>query len=92
MKPVKFNDFINQNKEKSYSDTLRESLLNEQVMEINDFSDGLSEFYDFVEKYAKNMNKDTVKHIKEAIKHLDKAWENEADAHGVDFEPYRIKI
>ena len=77
---------------KTFQDFINESKLNEQVMEINDFSMAFVDFYDFVNKYAKNMDKDTVKHIKEAIKHLDQAWENEADAHGVDFEQYKIKI
>ena len=53
---------------------------------------GFNEFYDFINKNSKYMDNDTKKHLKEAFKHLDQAWENEADAHGVDFEKYKIKF
>jgi hypothetical protein len=77
--------------EKEKEETNEDSL-NEQTMFIGDFSDGFSDFYDFVSKYSKQMDSDTIKHIKEAIKHLDEAWESECDAHGVDYEQYKVKI
>lgn len=77
-----------------YELIVSESVINEQIdsMTINDFSYGFVEFYDFISQYSKFMDKDTIKHLKEAIKHLDQAWENETDAHGVDFTKYKIKI
>jgi len=89
----KFSDIVDENKsleDKSYSDVLREALMNEQVMDINTFSQAFIDLYDFIDKYAKNMDSDTLKHLKEAVNHLDKAWENECDAHGVGFEPYHF--
>jgi len=77
--------------EKEKEETNEDSL-NEQSMTINDFSMGFTDFYDFVSKYSKNMDNDTKKYLKEAFKHLDQAWENEADAHGVDYEQYKVKI
>lgn len=77
---------------KTFKEFINESKVNEQSMTINDFSVAFMEFYDYMNKYYKNMDSDTVKHLKEAVKHLDLAWENEADAHGVDFEKYKIKF
>lgn len=77
--------------EKEKEETNEDSL-NEEVMGIGDFADGFIEFYNFISFYSKQMDKDTTKHIKEAIKHLDQAWENECEAHGVDYKKVNVKI
>ncbi len=61
-------------------------------MDINMFSSAFVNFYDFIKENSKFMDDETKKHLKDAIKALDSAWENEADAHGVDFTPYKIKL
>jgi hypothetical protein len=59
-----------------------------EPMTINDFSEEMINFYDSIKKFAPSMQDETVAHLKEAFKHLDQAWQGEADAHGVDFTPY----
>ena len=59
-----------------------------EVMTINDFSEEMVNFYDAIKKFSPMMQDETVTHLKEAFKHLDQAWQVEADAHGVDYTPY----
>ena len=54
-------------------------------MTINDFSEVFNEFYDKIGEMLQFMDDDTIKYLQEAKILLNKAWENECDAHGVEF-------
>jgi len=73
-----------------------ESLINEasSSMTINDFSSAFEDFYISINGWLKNknMDPDTVKDLREAFKHLDNAWKNEADAHGVNYKAFKMKF
>lgn len=57
-------------------------------MSLSDLTETVVTFYDDIKKYAPFMQEDTVAHLKEAFKHLDKAWAAESESHGEDFTPY----
>lgn len=59
-----------------------------EAVTMGDFSSAMIDFYDAIKEYAPRLQDETVADLKEAFKHLDKAWQNEADAHGGDFTPY----
>lgn len=61
-------------------------------MTINEFTGVFEEFFEFVDKNKEFMDNDTIKDLKKAMPMLSKAWENECDAHGVEYEDYKIKF
>jgi len=63
-----------------------------ETMTINDFSGGFIDFFEFLEGNKKDMDNSTLKVLKKVVPMLNKAWEAEADAHGVDFQEYVIKL
>lgn len=65
---------------------------NEEIFTINDISEAFGAFYDFVNDNADKLNAETIGHLKEAFTQLDKAWKAEADAHGVNFTKYPVKL
>jgi len=74
----KFDEFVNESRS--------------GVMTINDFSEIFSNFYDNISEVSEFLDKETINHLKAAKENLDKAWESEAEAHGVDFEKYKMKL
>lgn len=57
-------------------------------MTINDFSEVMSEFYNDINKLKSYLDEETIGHLIKAKEELDKAWQNETEAHGVEFEEY----
>ena len=57
-------------------------------MSINDFSEIMTAFFDAINSVKKYLDDDTIKHLVEAREPLSRAWRNEANAHGVEYEEY----
>ena len=54
-------------------------------MTMGDMGSAVVEFTDWLKSNKKYMDKDTVKHLKQAWKYIDLAMANEADAHGNEY-------
>ena len=61
-------------------------------MTINDFNDIFESFYTSIEDNASFMQDDTLKTLAMAVKLLQKAQEQEAEAHGVSITPRKVNI
>jgi len=71
---------------------LKKKTLDESTMTIFDFNNTFLRFYSAISKYSKYMDDDTKAEIKNAIKFLDKAWENESHSHGVEWTKFSVKL
>ena len=59
-----------------------------ELMTINDFSEIMTNFYDGINDVKQFLDDDTISYLLDARTLLNKAWKNEAEAHGVEFKAY----
>jgi len=59
-----------------------------ELMTLNDFSEIMVNFYDGINDVKQFLDDDTISALLDARPFLNKAWDNEAGAHGSEFSPY----
>lgn len=71
-----------------------ETFINENNQTLISLDGVFKDFYDGIKillKYG-NLDEEAIKHLKEAIPHLDQAWSDESEARGIKHSRYKIKF